>query len=133
MRNIATIRRKRALTASAVGFLITAVIGVTASKGANPLSTATINGPATVESRAWCSWDVTHNVPDPRYEWSTDAGYGIIVIGTDPFVSWAFDRDLGAHQGLKVRVYNLAGDAAVDMNLIGVFFENTGFPDCYDP
>lgn len=131
MRNTATIPRKLALTASTVGLLITTLVGVTPAKAGNQHLSATINGPVTVESGTMCFWTSTTTISNPLYEWSVTNGGGTTTIGTSSSVSYVFDRANGAHQGLDLRVYNLAGAQAEDHNLIGVYFPNTGTPQCY--
>jgi hypothetical protein len=144
MRKIARIPGKLALIAAGIiGLSITMLVAVTPAGAGNQsfvnvkarptaLLTATINGPATVWDDWTCTWTASTNISDPIYEWEmSNANTGEpVIIGTSASVSFAYDKSEGSHQGLHLRVYNLAGDQAFDDNLIGVYFLNVGNPDC---
>ena len=121
--------RRFAVTALGVVGLTVAMLGAASPQQIQQrFFSATINGPATVFRDVTCTWTATTDISNPSYEWSVVNGSGTTVVGTGPTLFYAFDRFYGAHQGLEVKVFNAAGDQAMDDILVGVF--SAGTPEC---
>ena len=128
MRKLTAMPRKVAVAAVMIIGLTAGLLAAATPARAGKMSTATINGPATVLDEYACTWTASTDIVNPQYEWTLVNAYGGGVLGHDPYLTYAFDNAQGAHQVLELRITNSNGDEAVDDVLIGVYA--SGNPQC---